>query len=83
MQASAPQKPAAAPVASFTSGEAKLLACLDLRDHIVDLYASQYVTQQGLVLSAPERTAFRDGWAEELREERGRSSGSNGRASPG
>jgi hypothetical protein len=65
-QANAPQKPAAAPAATFTSNEAKLLACLDLRDHIVDLYATQYVTQQGLSLSTEEKTAFRNGWAEEL-----------------
>ncbi len=52
--------------ADFPSGEAKLLACLDLRDHIVELYAAQYATQQGIVLTASEQTAFRDGWAEEL-----------------
>jgi hypothetical protein len=62
-QASAPQ---ASPPAAFPTNEAKLLACLDLRDHIVDLYASQYVSQQGLVLTAAQKTAFRDGWAEEL-----------------
>jgi hypothetical protein len=65
-QANPPQKPAAPPATAFTSSEAKLLACLDLRDHIVDLYASQYVSQQGLVLSPDERAAFKNGWAEEL-----------------
>jgi hypothetical protein len=65
--ANPPQK-AERPVvdAAFSTSEAKLLACLDLRDHIVDLYASQYMTQQGLVLSAAEKAAFRNGWAEEL-----------------
>jgi hypothetical protein len=57
---------APAPKTAFDNDEAKLLACLDLRDHIVDLYATQYVSQQGMVLTAAERTAFRDGWAEEL-----------------
>lgn len=43
-----------------------MLACLDLRDHIVDLYATEYVEHEGLSMSAAERSAFRDGWAEEL-----------------
>jgi hypothetical protein len=50
----------------FTTEEQKLLACLDLQDHIVDLYAEQYVKDEGVSLSRAERTAFRDGWAEEL-----------------
>jgi cytochrome c biogenesis protein ResB len=52
--------------AKFASEEQKLLACLDLRDHIVDLYADQYVEREGLAMTEPERTAFRAGWAEEL-----------------
>jgi hypothetical protein len=48
------------------SEEQKLLACLDLRDHIVELYANDYVSREGLSLSRQERSAFRDGWAEEL-----------------
>jgi hypothetical protein len=52
--------------AQFGTEEQRILACLDLRDHIVDLYASDYVTKQGVVLSGAERTAFRDSWAEEL-----------------
>jgi hypothetical protein len=52
--------------ARFTTEEQKLLACLDLRDHIVDLYATDYVAREGTSLTAAERTAFRDGWAEEL-----------------
>lgn len=50
----------------FTTEEQKILACLDLQDHIVDLYTSEYVQKEGLTMSAVERTAFRDGWAEEL-----------------
>lgn len=51
---------------AFVTEEQRLLACLDLRDHIVDLYANEYVSREGLTLSREERTAFRDGWAEEL-----------------
>lgn len=50
----------------FGTDEQRLLACLDLRDHIVDLYASEYVSREGLSMSLEERSAFRDGWAEEL-----------------
>jgi hypothetical protein len=50
----------------FANEEQKLLACLDLQDHIVDLYADEYVAREGLAMSPIERTAFRDGWAEEL-----------------
>jgi hypothetical protein len=50
----------------FTNEEQKLLACLDLQDHIVDLYTSEYVAHEGIALSSNERVAFRDGWAEEL-----------------
>jgi hypothetical protein len=50
----------------FANEEQKLFACLDLRDHIVDLYATEYVVREGLELSQQQRTAFRDGWAEEL-----------------
>ncbi len=52
--------------ALFTNDEQKLLACLDLQDHIVDLYTSEYVTHEGIALTSTERVAFRDGWAEEL-----------------
>ena len=60
--------PANAPHRSqaFGTEEQRLLACLDLRDHIVDLYASEYVSREGLSMSREERSAFRDGWAEEL-----------------
>lgn len=50
----------------FANEQAKMLACLDLRDHIVDLYASEYVEREGLAMSPVERSVFRDGWAEEL-----------------
>ena len=52
--------------AQFTNEEQRQMACLDLRDHIVALYADQYVEQEGLALSRAERTAFRDSWAQEL-----------------
>jgi hypothetical protein len=55
-----------APHPEFGTEEQKLTACLDLRDHIVDLYADAYVANEGLSLSAMERATFRDGWAEEL-----------------
>jgi len=44
----------------------RLMACLDLRDHIVALYADRYVEEQGLDMSMDERAAFHRGWAEEL-----------------
>jgi hypothetical protein len=50
----------------FTTEEQKILACLDLQDHIVDLYTADYVSREGVAMSPAERTAFRDGWAEEL-----------------
>jgi hypothetical protein len=46
--------------------EQRLMACLDLRDHIVAIYADEYVEQQGLDLSSNERNAFRTGWAVEV-----------------
>jgi hypothetical protein len=52
--------------ANFVNDEQKILACLDLQDHIVDLYASEYVSHEGIALTSTERIAFRDGWAEEL-----------------
>src|SRR5579862_9840381 len=50
----------------FVTEEQRLVACLDLRDHIVDLYATEYVSREGISMSREERSAFRDGWAEEL-----------------
>ena len=52
--------------AAFITEEQRMIACLDLRDHIVDLYADEYVEEQGLSMSGNERVAFRHGWAEEL-----------------
>jgi hypothetical protein len=54
------------PGPQFATQEQKELACLDLRDHIVALYADEYVEQQGLEMTKIERDAFRSGWAEEL-----------------
>ncbi|HEX3770893.1 MAG TPA: hypothetical protein VHV30_08525 [Polyangiaceae bacterium] len=51
---------------AFSNDQQKLLACLDLQDHIVDLYTTEYVANEGIELSSIERVAFRDGWAEEL-----------------
>jgi hypothetical protein len=50
----------------FATEEQKLMACLDLRDHVVALYADEYVEEQGLEMTQTERTAFRNGWAQEL-----------------
>jgi hypothetical protein len=61
---SSPPRPAS--TTQFATEEQKLLACLDLRDHVVALYADEYVEQQGLDMTQTERAAFRDGWAEEL-----------------
>jgi hypothetical protein len=58
--------PSSARPADFPNEERKLLACLDLQDHIVDLYAKEYVAHEGITLSTNEQVAFRDGWAEEL-----------------
>ena len=57
---------AAGKEAAFLTEEQRMMACLDLRDHIVNLYADEYVEEQGLSMSGNERTAFRHGWAEEL-----------------
>jgi hypothetical protein len=50
----------------FSSEEHRILACLDLQDHIVDLYADEYVSREGVSLTRHQRAAFRDGWAEQL-----------------
>jgi len=55
-----------APLFGFTTEEQRILACLDLQDHIVDLFTDEYVSREGVRLSARERVAFRDGWAEQL-----------------
>jgi hypothetical protein len=60
-------KPASPPRdAALATEEQRLMACLDLRDHIVALYADEYVAQQGLEMNKNERAAFRSGWAEEI-----------------
>src|SRR5260370_29109427 len=48
----------------FTTEEQKILACLDLQDHIVDLYATEYVSREGVQMRSSEQTAFLAGWAE-------------------
>jgi len=50
----------------FPTEQQRQLACLDLRDHIVALYADAYAEDEGLLMTAAERTAFRSGWAEQL-----------------
>src|SRR5271166_5201761 len=54
------------PPSGFPTEEQRIMACLDLQDHIVDLYANEYVSREGVALSTRERAAFRDGWAEQL-----------------
>jgi hypothetical protein len=51
---------------TFATNQQKELACLDLRDHIVALYADEYAEQQGLDMSGSERDAFHSGWAEQV-----------------
>jgi hypothetical protein len=50
----------------FSTEEQRILACLDLQDHIVDLFADEYVSREGVRLTQHQRAAFRDGWAEQL-----------------
>jgi hypothetical protein len=50
----------------FASEEQRIVACLDLQDHIVDLYADAYASREGVSLTRHQRAAFRDGWAEQL-----------------
>ncbi len=57
---------AVVPATTFANDGARLTACLDLRDHIVDLYASQYIVQHDMDLSTAQEAAFRHAWTEEL-----------------
>src|SRR5260370_29414991 len=50
----------------LTTEEQKILACLDLQDHIVDLYATEYVRREGVQMGFGESTAFRGVCAEQL-----------------
>jgi len=50
----------------LATDEQRIMACLDLRDHVVSIYADEYVEQQRLELSTDERAAFRSGWAVEI-----------------
>ncbi|HEX3345963.1 MAG TPA: hypothetical protein VHS09_15370 [Polyangiaceae bacterium] len=65
---STPQAASAHPPkpSELATEEQRQMACLDLRDHIVALYADEYVEQQGLELTTDERAAFRTGWAVEI-----------------
>lgn len=58
--------PAHAPIedAGFPTPEARMLACLDLQDHIVDLYVAEYVAAHADELDSLEREAFRQGWGD-------------------
>jgi hypothetical protein len=59
--------PSPAQEPQFASNDARIVACLELRDHIVDLYALEYFEEHNeSALTPEERVAFRDGWAEEL-----------------
>jgi len=58
--------PPQVPLFGFSTEEQRILACLDLQDHIVDIYAAEYVSREGTRLNSRERAAFRDGWAEQL-----------------
>jgi hypothetical protein len=64
--AARPSDPKVAAHGQFSTEEQRQLACLDLRDHIVALYADAYAEDEGLEMSEAERTAFRSGWAEQL-----------------
>ena len=59
-------KSAAAKGEQFASNQQKELACLDLRDHIVALYADDYAEREGITMSESERDAFHSGWAEQV-----------------
>jgi hypothetical protein len=50
----------------FANDEARMIACIELRDHIVDLYAGEYEERGMMTFTPEEREAFREGWAEEL-----------------
>jgi hypothetical protein len=50
----------------FPTEEQRILACLDLQDHIVDIFAEEYVSRENVRLTANQRQAFRAGWAEQL-----------------
>jgi hypothetical protein len=58
--------PSSADRAQFSTDDQRFIACLDLRDHIVDLYTNDYLFREGIRMSDGEWSAFRDAWAEEL-----------------
>lgn len=52
--------------ARFPDEAARQMACLDLRDHAVELFADDYLAENAVTLSEAQRAAFRVGWGEEL-----------------
>lgn len=56
------------PFGGFRSQASREAACLDLRDHVVDLYVEDYVqaNQERVLWDPADKRAFRDGWAGEL-----------------
>lgn len=50
----------------FPTPEARMLACLDIQDHIIDLYAADYLLQHSAELSSDQATTFRQTWGEQL-----------------
>jgi hypothetical protein len=60
--AEATSAPRARP-AELVTEEQRMMACLDLRDHIVSIYADEYAEQQGLDLSSTQRDAFHNVWS--------------------
>ena len=61
-----PTEATSAPAPERVTEEQRLMACLDLRDHIVSIYADEYVEKQGLDLDTSELAAFRTVWAREI-----------------
>jgi hypothetical protein len=56
--------PAVVPI--FGTESSKSIACLDVRDHAVELYADDYLIEHHRTLPPRERDYFVIGWREEL-----------------
>jgi hypothetical protein len=50
----------------FANDGDRMVACIELRDHIVQLYADENEPPDGVTMSPEERAAYREGWADEL-----------------
>ena len=50
----------------FPTPEARLLACLDLQDRMIDWYVDDYLRKQPEPVSGPTRALFRAEWGNEL-----------------